>query len=62
MCEKTSTEKLRQKCELLERRCAKYKSDYNALAQYGHRNKLVLSGISDSVSKFAKRICRSKRS
>ena len=62
MCEKTSTEKLRQKCEILERRCAKYKSDHNALAQYGHRNKLVLSGISDSVSKFAKRICRSKRS
>ena len=27
-------EKLRQKCEQLERRCAKYDSDHNALAQY----------------------------
>ena len=28
-------EKLIQKCGQLERRCAKYESDHNALAQYG---------------------------
>ena len=42
------SEKLRQKCEQLERHCAKYESDHNALAQYGHN--VVLSGIPDSVS------------
>ena len=43
-------EKLRQKCEQLERQCAKYKSNHNALAQYGHQNNVGLSGIPDSVS------------
>ena len=43
-------EKRLQKCEQLERLCAKYESDYNTLAQYGCRNNVVLSGISDSVS------------
>ena len=43
-------EKLRQKCERLDRRCAKYESDHNALAQYGRRSNVVLSGIPDSVS------------
>ena len=43
-------EKLQQKCERLERHCAKYKSDHNALAQYGCWNNEVLSGIPDSVS------------
>ena len=43
-------EKLWQECERLERHCAKYKSDYNALAQYGLPNNIVLSDIPDSVS------------
>ena len=43
-------EKFRQKCKWLERPCAKYESDHNALAQYGHRNNVVLSGIPDYVS------------
>ena len=36
--------------ERLERPCTKYKSDHNALAQYGRRNNIILSGIPDSVS------------
>ena len=43
-------EKLRQKCEQLERHCAKYESDHNAFAQYGCQNNEVLSGIPDFVS------------
>ena len=42
--------KLRQKWEQLERRCAKYKSNHNALAQYCRQNNVVQSGIPDSVS------------
>ena len=41
-------EKLLQKCERLERCCTKYESDYNALAQYGCWNNVILSGIPDS--------------
>ena len=43
-------EKLRKKCEQLERHCAKYESDHNALVQYGCQNNEVLSGILDFVS------------
>ena len=44
-------EKLQHKCEwLLEKRCSKYESDHNALAQYGWWNNVVLSGIPESVS------------
>ena len=43
-------EKLRQKFEQLERRCAKYESDHNALAQYDRQNNVIVSGIPDSVS------------
>ena len=39
-------EKLLQKYEQLERHCAKY----NALAQYGRQNNIILSCIPDSVS------------
>ena len=42
--------KLRQKWEQLERRCAKYESNHNALAQYCRRNNVVQSDIPDSVS------------
>ena len=42
--------KLRQKWEQLERCCAKYESNHNALAQYCHRNNVIQSGIPDSVS------------
>ena len=42
-------EKLRQKCERLERR-AKYQSEHNDLAQYGPQNNVVLSGIAEFVS------------
>ena len=43
-------EKLQQKCERLERHCAKYEPDHNALAQNGHQNNVILSGIPGSVS------------
>ena len=44
-------EKLQHKWEwLLEKRCSKYESDHNALAQYGWWNNVVLSGIPESVS------------
>ena len=45
-------EKLGRKCERLEKRCLKYESDYNTLAQYGRRNNIVLSGIPESISKY----------
>ena len=35
-------EKLRHRCEWLEKRCSKYKSDHNALAQYGQRNNITV--------------------
>ena len=34
----------------MEKRCSKYESDHNALAQYGQQNKVVLSGIPELVS------------
>ena len=34
----------------MEKQCSKYESDHNALAQYGRRNNIVLSGIPESVS------------
>ena len=43
-------EKLWQKCERLERRCAKYESDHNTLAQYGRRNNVIVSNIQNYVS------------
>ena len=43
-------EKLRCRCERLEKQCSKYESDHNALAQYGWWNNIVLSGIPESVS------------
>ena len=43
-------EKLWEKCERLERHCAKYESDHNALAQYGRWSNVVLRSISDPVS------------
>ena len=43
-------EKLRHRCEQLEKQCSKYESDHNALAQYGWRNNVVLSGIPELVS------------
>ena len=43
-------EKLRHIYERLENPCSRYKSDHNALAQYGQRNNIVLSGIPESVS------------
>ena len=43
-------EKLRYRCERLEKRCLKYKSDHNALAQYGRQNNVAFSGIPELVS------------
>ena len=43
-------EKLWEKCERLERHCAKCESDHIALAQYGHWNDVVLRSISNPVS------------
>ena len=34
----------------MEKRCSKYKSNHNVLAQYGQRNNVVLSGIPELVS------------
>ena len=34
----------------MEKRCSKYESDYNALAQYGRQNNVILSGIPELVS------------
>ena len=42
--------KLRRRYERLEKWCSKYESDHNALAQYGRRDNVVLSGIPGSVS------------
>ena len=43
-------EKLRHRCELLEKRCSKHESDHNALAQFSWQNNVILSGIPESVS------------
>ena len=34
----------------MEKWCSKYESDYNALAQYGWQNNVILSGIPELVS------------
>ena len=41
-------ERLREKCEQLLRRCAKFESDHNALAQHGLRNN-VPGSVSDDT-------------
>ena len=43
-------EKLRRRCERLKKWCWKCESEYNALAQYGWRNNVILSGTPESVS------------
>ena len=43
-------EKLRHRCEHLEKVCSKYESDHNAFAQFDRQNNVVLSGVPGSVS------------
>ena len=43
-------EKLRRRCERLEKRSLKYKSDHNTLTQYGRQNNIVLRRIPESIS------------
>ena len=43
-------EKLRRRCERLEKRYSQCESDHNALTQYGRRNNVVLSGTPGLVS------------
>ena len=43
-------EKLRRRCEQLEKQCSKNESDHNALSQYGRLNKVDFSEIPELVS------------
>ena len=40
---------LRERCSKLEQRLVVFESSTNNLEQYGRRNNIVISGISDSV-------------